>query len=87
MGKLDLTTRVYNFTLPYKISGVEIHFGLSQLKESGIFDRLPHSIRTMIEHASDNYEDISITKEMCDSVDDDTWQLLAQKLNLDWNLE
>jgi hypothetical protein len=86
MGALTMSKRVYNFSLPYELSGMQVHVGLSQLKDAGVFDRLPVDFRAKLEQASVNWEHVSITKEMCDSIDDDTWQMLAQKLGLDWNL-
>lgn len=82
-----MTKRIYNFELPYEIPSLYVHFGLQRFKNEGLFDRMPLHLRTKIETAAAAWEPFVITKETCDSIDDDIWKKIAAELNLDWSKE
>lgn len=76
--------RTYHFPLPYKILAVYLHYGIVQLKQEGVFHKLPRDMQQKWTRASEQWHDIRVTKEDLDRIDDDTWSRIAQKLNLKW---
>lgn len=76
--------RKYNFELPYKISYFYVVMGLQGLKDEGIFERLPIHVRNGIEDAYNSWSGVVVTKEDCDSIDEETWEIIANRLNLSW---
>ena len=75
-----MAKRIYNFTLPYEISSLYVHFGLQRLQSEGLFDKLPLDLRAKIETSAAVWEPVVISKEMCDAIDDDTWEKICKHL-------
>lgn len=73
-------SRQYKFNLPYIIDVMHVEFGIGQLKSEGIFQRLPVALQQRVEAAAASWQSVAITKEDCDSIDDETWSLLEAKL-------
>ncbi len=74
--------RKYNFELPYTVSYFYVALGLQQLKDEGIFHKLPKDIQTRFEECG--WGGATITKADCDRIDHATWSKIATKLDLDW---
>lgn len=80
-----MSNRTYNFELPYEISSFYVTFGINKLKSEGTFDKLPAVLQAKLQHASENWEAVLVTKTELDSIDDDVWKILAAELGLDWS--
>lgn len=76
--------RVYKFPLPYKIQAVYLHYGVAQLKNEGVFQKLPKELQEKWKRALDNWHDLRVTKADLDKIDTRTWTKIADKLNLEW---
>lgn len=77
-----MTHRKYEFELPYEVSSFYVWAGYGRLKDQGILARLPKKLRDRIGTAYTNGDAIKITREDCDSIDDETWAKLASMLDL-----
>ena len=77
-------SRQYNFKLPYEIGRFYVSMGLSNLKSSGLFNRLPVKLQQRFQYAADHWEGLTITKKDCDSIDPVTWGAIASRLGLSW---
>jgi len=77
--------RKYKFQLPYEVNSFYVGFGIGQLKAEGLFDKLPKDLQDRFNEAADAWQSVTITKDECDEIDDDTWTKLADKLDLAWS--
>ena len=81
---MKTSKRTYNFQLPYTVNGIEIMMGIGQLKEKGLFQKLPKDLQKDMEDADSMFGEAVITKKMCDEIDDETWTELAKMIGLKW---
>lgn len=58
--------------------------GLSRLRSEGMMERLPDELQQKIVTASTGWDGVNITQDDLDSIDDDTFALLAKDLSLDY---
>ena len=80
-----MTTRIYDFPLPVHISGFQDSIGISDLKDAGIWDRVPTDLQTKMTNASSWLSGgADITKADLDELPDNVWSFIADKLNLKW---
>lgn len=84
LGKQEIHKRIYHFELPYKIQAVYLHYGITQLTSAGIFQRLPKDMQHKWQRALDLWHDVRVTREDLDRIDDESWKVIADKLNLHW---
>lgn len=82
---LTFTPRTYHFELPYVIKAYMLFYGIVQLKDGGVFQRLPKDIQHKMEHGRDAWHDIRVHKDDLDRIDDVTWTAIANKLGLHWS--
>lgn len=76
--------RIYYFELPYKIQAMYLHYGLIQMRKTGIFQRLPKDLQKKWERSAEQWHDLRVTKEDLDRIDEATWRAIADKLDLKW---
>jgi len=87
LPKRLISPRVYHFPLPYKIEAMYLFYGAQQLKQAGIFQKLPKDLQGKWQKAADAWHSIRVTKEDLDRIDDVSWAAIASKLNLQWSKE
>ena len=80
-----MSKRIYHFQLPYSVSGIEIALASGEINNSGILPKLPKDLQSKITNAENAWSGVTITKEMCDEVDDKTWAELAKLMGLQWS--
>jgi len=78
--------RVYDFDLPYTISGIQDSVGISDLQSAGLWDKIPTDLQAKLE-AGDSWfsSGVSITKADLDELSDPVWNYIAAQLNLPWH--
>jgi len=78
--------RVYDFTLPYQISGIQDSVGISDLKSDGLWDKIPADLQAKLE-AGDSWfsSGVDIQKSDLDELSDAVWEYIAGKLSLPWH--
>lgn len=78
--------RVYNFPLPARLTGYAVSVGINDLKMSNLWDQVPAPAQIKLQNAASSANNITIfTKADIDSLPDNIWNYLAQKLNLSWS--
>jgi hypothetical protein len=78
-----MTTRVYNFPLPYTVPEWEVEWGgYEKIKSSTWWATLPPALQAKATAAYEDETDFVLTQEDCDSIDDATWAGLAGLLGL-----
>jgi len=71
-------SREYNFKFPVVLSGFIVSFIPGQLVEKGLWDRLPHNLLHKINDAAESWNNLVLTKEDLDEIDDATWLQIAE---------
>ena len=79
--------REYLFPLPYKIQAVYLHYGIQQLKNEGVFHRLPEELQHKWTRAALAWHDVRVTAADLDKINDECWTRIADKLNLQWRVK
>lgn len=77
--------RIYEFDLPYHMSGLYVYVGYKKFKKAGLLEKLPNDLRVKFEKAAQNSDPITISKYILDQIDDDTWTKIASDLSLKWH--
>ena len=80
-----MAKRIYQFTLPYRISGIQDLVGISDLKEDGLWDQIPADLQTKLD-AGDSWFSgaVEVTQADLDELPDAVWTYIANKLGLQW---
>lgn len=78
-------SRQYDFDVPYEISGFMLAVGWNQIATDSMFRRLPHHLQSKIALAHVRGESVTLTREDLDSIPDDVWVHIADKLGLSWS--
>lgn len=78
------TSRAYSFELPHKIPVLGVGFAMSKLKEIGVWEGLPRTLRVKIKSARESWSCLKITKSDLDTIPDEVWQRIASEFNLKW---
>lgn len=86
-GLTKPTGRVYHFDLPYTMSASNVFYGVKMLQKNGMFVKIPLDFQKIMLKARDNWHPIKITRFDLDELDDETWTLIANNLNLRWENE
>ena len=78
--------RVYDFTLPIIISGIQDSVGISDLQAAGLWDQIPADLQAKM-NAGDSWfsSGVEITQADLDELPDPVWAFIAAKLNLKWS--
>ena len=76
--------RVYNFTLPYKLSPWQTFGAVGQLKAKGLWDKLPSDLQAKLQKAAERGYSLTVHADELDQIDDGTWAYIASQLHLDW---
>ena len=58
----------------------KIAWGFAEFKNSGLLGKLPDALQKKVVLAYDNATDLAITQADCDTIDDETWVELRDKL-------
>jgi hypothetical protein len=77
--------RDYHFTLPYKLTPSNIMYAIRLLKWKGVWNNVPDDLQLKIEHANKKWRSVKVTKADLDRLDNKTWKIIADKLNLKWS--
>jgi hypothetical protein len=80
--------RIYNFPLPYTISGLEDQVGIGDLQTAGYWNDadVPKDLRTRMEAGEGFFgSGATISKADIDRISDRAWAYIANKLNLTWS--
>ena len=77
--------RKYDFPLPYTIKAVYLFYGVSQLKQEGVFQKLPEDLQKKMQRGVDMWHDVRVTKGDLDRIPTESWASIAHKLNLTWS--
>jgi hypothetical protein len=77
--------RDYHFSLPYKLSASNVMYAIRLLKSKDVWYDIPSDLRMKMEHAKEKWRPIKISKDDLDRLNDKTWKLVADKLNLKWS--
>ena len=83
-GIVSGAQRIYYFALPYKLSIINLHYGLKQLKKEGLFQQLPKDMQNKWQKAVDNWSGLTITVNDLDRINDTIWTKIASSLKLKW---
>lgn len=76
--------RKYNFPLPYKMSAMQVFYGLRMLKKDKLFPKLPPDIQQKMETAGARWSYLKVTEKDLNRIDDKIWEHIAKKLGLAW---
>ena len=74
--------RTYNIDLPYHVPGFGVGFGISKLKQIGVWDKLPQALRRKTKEAKGTWAGLKLTRKDLDSIPDDVWMTIASELRL-----
>jgi hypothetical protein len=80
--------RIYNFSLPYTISGLQDQIGIGDLQTAGYWNDadVPKDLRTRMEAGEGFFgSGATIAKADIDRISDRAWTYIAGKLNLTWS--
>jgi hypothetical protein len=77
--------RTYHFSLPYKLSASNVMYAIRMLKWKGVWNNVPEDLQLKLEHASSKWRSVKVTKADLDRLDNKTWKIIADKLNLKWS--
>ena len=80
--------RIYNFPLPYTITGLQDQIGIGDLQGAGFWDDadIPEELRTRMEAGEGIFgSGATISKADIDRISDRAWTYIANKLNLPWH--
>ena len=80
--------RIYNFPLPYQISGLQDEVGIDDLEAAGYWDTadIPDDIRARMEAGEGLFgPGATISKADIDRISDRAWTYIANKLGLSWS--
>lgn len=77
--------RIYQFPLPYRISGIQDSIGVADLKDDGLWDQMPATLQAKLE-AGDNWFSggVQVTRADLDELPDAVWSYIADRLGLQW---
>ena len=81
----NVAGRTYHFPLPYKLSAMEVMYGVKMLKSNRVWARLPEDLRGRMEKAASNWRSLRVTENDLNRLDEKTWKMIAEKLNLKWS--
>lgn len=78
--------RVYEFQLPYTISGIQDSVGIDDLQSAGLWDQIPAGLQAKL-NAGDGWFSggVEVTQADLDELPDAVWTFIAGKLNLQWH--
>jgi hypothetical protein len=77
--------RVYEFPLPYDLSGLDDSVAISDLQSAGLWDQIPADLQAKLQAADSWFSSgVSITQADLDELPDSVWEFIATKLNLQW---
>jgi hypothetical protein len=76
--------RIYHFQTTHHIPRFLLGVAISQLKQLGVWEKLPQPVRKRAKAARESWSSFRITKEDLDSIPDHDWELIAAKLRLKW---
>lgn len=78
--------RIYDFQLPYQISGLQDSVGISDLQDAGLWDEIPVNIQQKLQSGSGLFANgVEVTQADLDDLPDAVWAFIASKLNLQWH--
>jgi hypothetical protein len=78
--------RSYAFELPYRIPVLGVGFAISKLKEIGVWEQLPRSLRVKIKSARESWSSLKVTKSDLDTIPDEVWHVIAVEFELEWTV-
>ena len=80
-----MANRVYQFQLPYQISGIQDSVGIGDLQDAGLWDNVPPAVQTKLNDGAGWFSGgCEVTKADLDELPDDVWAFIATKLGLAW---
>ena len=80
------TKRVYDFALPYTISGIQDSVGIGDLQSAGLWDQVPADLQAKM-LAADSWlsSGFVATAAELDEPPDPVWTYIAAKVGLKWH--
>ena len=76
--------RLYEFELPYYISGFVVGIAINKFKQIGVWDKFPHALKDKAKAARGSWSGLKITQKDLDSIPDEAWQKIAKALGVTW---
>jgi hypothetical protein len=76
--------RRYDLDLPCWVPGFGVGFAISELKQIGVWDKLPHAIKAKAKAAKGSWTGTRLTQKDLDSIPDDAWETIARKWGVRW---
>jgi hypothetical protein len=77
--------RTYHFSLPYTLTASNVMYAIKLLKWKSVWNRIPKDLQMKMEHAKEKWRSVKITEKDLDRLDDKTWKIISDKLNLKWS--
>lgn len=82
-----MTHRIYDFTLPQHITGIQDSVGVSDLKSMGLWNKIPADLQAKLEAADSWFSSgLDVKASDLNELPDDVWAFIADKLNLKWHM-
>jgi hypothetical protein len=76
--------RIYHFETPYHIPRFFVGLAIRNLKQLGVWEKLPPPVRKRAKAAHASWSSFTITEKDLDSVPDHDWKFIAAKMRLKW---
>jgi hypothetical protein len=83
-----MTSRVYDFELPYTISGIEAEIGVGNIQTAGYWNvaDIPQDLQDRMTAGEGLFGNgATISKDDIDRISDRAWKYIAAQLNLSWH--
>lgn len=78
--------RIYDFALPYRISGVEDSVGIGDLQSAGLWEQVPAGLQASMQAGAGLFGvGAVVTQADLDALPDPVWTYIADKLGLQWH--
>jgi hypothetical protein len=78
--------RVYHFGMPFHVPGIWMGIAVTKLKQLGVWDKLPDTLRQRAKVAKASWSGLAITERDLDAIPDHDWEEIAARLNLKWEI-
>ncbi len=76
--------RCYELDLPCWVPGFGVGFAISKLKQIGVWNKLPRTLKDKAKAAKGSWTGTKLTQKDLDSIPDDAWETIARELGVRW---
>ena len=83
-----MTARIYDFALPYTLTGLADMVGVNELQSAGLWDDIPADLQVRMVAGEGLFGNGAVvTQQELDRLPDKAWKYIAAQLSLSWHEE